>query len=120
MNIIVNTVAAMETGIMLNINLHVTFPNIPGIQETSPWMKFTWTGIIVQVNIKSAMAMLAMNKFMALVEWDLFKTTNNPIELPSKAMVNITAYAHVIPILNRAVVAAEGNENCLNIKSCCY
>ena len=63
------------------------------------------------------MAMLEMNKFMALVERDLFKTTNNPIELPSKANVNITAYAHVIPILNRAVGAAEGNENCLNIKS---
>ena len=70
MNIIVNTVAAMETGIMLNTNLHVTFPDIPGIQEKSPWMKFSWTGIIVHVNIKSAMAMLAMNKFMALVEWD--------------------------------------------------
>ena len=62
MNFIVNTVAAMETGIMLNTNLHVTFPDIPGIQEKSPWMKFSWTGIIVHVNIKSAMAMLAIEQ----------------------------------------------------------
>ena len=55
--------------------------------------------MIVNVNIRSATVMLAIHKFVTQVE-DLFKTTNNPIELPSKAMVKITAYTHVMPILN--------------------
>lgn len=71
------------------------------------------------------MAMLAMNKFVTLVEVDFFNTTKSPNELPSKAMIKITAYAQVIPILNSSetskpcetglvVVAAKGNKNCLN------
>lgn len=85
-------------------------------------------GMIVHVNIRSATAMLAMNKFVTLLKEDnepFFKTTYNPMELPRKAMIKITAYAHVIPILNSgegsdggttigAVVAANGNKNCLN------
>ena len=77
--------------------------------------------MIVNVNIRSATVMLAIHKFVTQVE-DLFKTTNNPIELPSKAMVKITAYTHVMPILNSwdmpsgtmggAVDAAEENKNC--------
>ena len=90
--------------------------------RTSPWVKSTWTGITVHVNIRSATAMLAINKFMTLIEDDPFKTANNPIELPSKAIVKITAYAHLILILNSwdmpsgtmggAVDAAEENKNC--------
>ena len=56
--------------------------------------------MIVHVNIRSATAMLAINKFVTLVEEDFFNTTYNPNEFPRKAMVKITAYAHVIPNLN--------------------
>ena len=56
--------------------------------------------MIVHVNIRSATAMLVIKKFVTQVEEDLFKTTYNPIEFPRKAMVKITAYAHVIPYLN--------------------
>ena len=56
--------------------------------------------MIVHVNIRSATVMLAINKFVTQVEEDLFNTTYNPIEFPRKAMVKITAYAHVIPNLN--------------------
>ena len=44
--------------------------------------------------------MLAINKFVTQVEEDLFNTTYNPSEFPRKAMVTITAYAHVKPNLN--------------------
>ena len=46
------------------------------------------------------MAMLAMNRFVTLVDReDFFNTTNKPKVLPNKAMMKITAYAVVMPIL---------------------
>ena len=54
----------------------------------------------VHVNIRSATAILAINKFVTQVEEDLFSTTYNPNEFPRKAMIKITAYAHVMPVLN--------------------
>ena len=44
--------------------------------------------------------MLAMKRFVTLVDRDdFFNTTNKPKELPNKAIMKITAYAVVMPIL---------------------
>jgi len=51
--------------------------------------------------------MLAMNKFVTQAEV-LFRTTNNPRELPNRAMRKITAYAIVMPILISAVMLLAG------------
>ena len=46
------------------------------------------------------MAMLAMKRFVTLLDWeDLFNTTNRPRVLPNRAIMKITAYAVVMPIL---------------------
>ena len=42
--------------------------------------------------------MLAINKFVTLLDEDLLNTRNKPKELPSSAMMKITAYADVMPI----------------------
>lgn len=42
--------------------------------------------------------MLAMNKFVTLLDEDLLNTRNKPKELPNSAMMKITAYADVMPI----------------------
>ena len=42
--------------------------------------------------------MLAINKFVILLDEDLLNTRNKPKELPSSAMMKITAYADVMPI----------------------
>lgn len=41
---------------------------------------------------------MAINKFVILLDEDLLNTRNKPKELPSSAMMKITAYAEVIPI----------------------
>lgn len=41
--------------------------------------------------------MLAINKFVTLLDEDLLNTRNKPKELPSSAMMKITAYADVMP-----------------------
>jgi len=44
--------------------------------------------------------MLAINRFVTLVEReDFFSTTNKPKVLPKRAIMKITAYAVVMPIL---------------------
>lgn len=44
--------------------------------------------------------MLAINRFVTLVEReDFFNTTNKPKVLPNRAIMKITAYAVVMPIL---------------------
>lgn len=42
--------------------------------------------------------MLAINKFVTLLDEDLLNTRNKPKELPNSAMMKITAYADVMPI----------------------
>ena len=52
------------------------------------------------VKSRSAAAMFAMKRFVTLVDReDFFNTTNKPRLLPNRAMMKITAYAVVIPIL---------------------
>ena len=41
--------------------------------------------------------MLAINKFVTLLDEDLLNTRNKPKELPSSAIMKITAYADVMP-----------------------
>jgi len=44
--------------------------------------------------------MLAMKRFVTLVDWeDFFNTTNRPRVLPNRAIMKITAYAVAMPIL---------------------
>jgi len=42
--------------------------------------------------------MLAINKFVTLLDEDLLNTRNKPKELPNRAIMKVTAYADVIPI----------------------
>ena len=52
------------------------------------------------VKRRSAAAMFAMKRFATLVDReDFFNTTNKPRLLPNRAIMKITAYAVVIPIL---------------------
>ena len=53
----------------------------------------------MKVKRRSATAMLAMKRFVVLLDEDFFKTTNKPKELPNRATRKITAYAVVIPIM---------------------
>lgn len=46
--------------------------------------------------------MLVTKRFIELEDEDFFNTTNKPKELPTRAMMKITAYADVIPILMSA------------------
>ena len=41
---------------------------------------------------------MAINKFVILLDEDFLNTRNKPKELPSSAMMKITAYADVMPI----------------------
>ena len=43
--------------------------------------------------------MLAMKRFVALLDEDFFNTTNQPKELPKRATRKITTYAAVMPIM---------------------
>ena len=52
----------------------------------------------MKVKRRSATAMLAMKRFVALLDEDFFKTTNKPKELPKRATRKITTYAAVMPI----------------------
>ena len=53
----------------------------------------------MKVKRRSATAMLAMKRFVALLDEDFFKTTNKPKELPKRATRKITTYAAVMPIM---------------------
>ena len=67
----------------------------------------------VRVRSRSATAMLAMNKFVSLMD-DFFNTTNKPKELPNRATRKITAYASVMPILISALSCC-----CVEVESSC-
>ena len=53
----------------------------------------------MKVKRRSAKAMLAMKRFVALLDKDFFKTTNKPKELPKRATRKITTYAAVMPMM---------------------
>jgi len=53
--------------------------------------------------------MLAINRFVILVEReDFFSTTNKPKVLPKRAIMKITAYAVVMPILILSGIVGGG------------
>jgi len=41
--------------------------------------------------------MLAINRFVTLLNGDFFEATNKPKEFPDKATMKMTAYANVMP-----------------------
>ena len=53
----------------------------------------------MKVKRRSATAMLAMKRIVALVDEDRFNTTNKPKELPKRATRKMTTYAAVMPIM---------------------
>ena len=53
----------------------------------------------MKLKSRSATAMLAMKRFVALLDEDFFNTTNKPKELPKRATRKITTYAAVMPIM---------------------
>ena len=53
----------------------------------------------MKVKRRSATAMLAMKRFVALLDEDFFNTTNKPKELPKTATRKITTYAAVMPVM---------------------
>ena len=53
----------------------------------------------MKVKRRSATAMLAMKRVVALLDEDFFNATNKPKELPKRATRKITTYAAVMPIM---------------------
>ena len=63
----------------------------------------------MKVKSRSATAMLAINRFVTLVDReDFFSTTNKPKVLPNRAIMKITAYAAVMPILILSGILLDG------------
>jgi len=52
--------------------------------------------------------MLAINRFVTLLNRDFFEATNKPKELPDKATMKMTAYANVMPTFTFVEIAVVG------------